>query len=446
MRLTLEEARELAARVVELTPAGEAEALILSSESALTRFANNHIHQNVAEHDTHVAVRAVLGKRIGVAATNRIDDTALRECCEKAVRFAAVAPEDADFPGLPLPSQLEARQSAYAATRSFDPPARARAASAMIEQSATRGLSAAGKVETHDSAVAVANSKGIDSAAEVTEVSATVLSMGPDSGSGWASFAEADSAKLAAEALGDQAATLAERSARPVDLAPGKYAVVLAPEAVADIVGMLSYAGFSAKAVHEGRSFMSGHFGEKLLSEQVTIVDDALAPTAFGLTFDYEGVPKQRVALVESGVIRQPVTDSYWAAQAGLPNTGHALPAPNSFGPLPLNLVLAPGTAAIDELLSLVTYGVYVTRFHYVNVEEPMRAVLTGMTRDGTFLIEKGRLSSPVKNLRFTQSAVDALAAVQGVGNESVCIGGELGAIWVSPLLISSFEFTGQTA
>jgi predicted Zn-dependent protease len=223
--------------------------------------------------------------------------------------------------------------------------------------------------------------------------------------------------------------------------------VVLSPEAVADIVRFLGWYGMSAKAVEEGRSFMTGHMGERVLSSLLTIRDDALDATASGLTFDYEGVPKTPLTLIDAGVATAAVTDSYWAAKAGRPNTGHALPAPNSMGPLPLDLVMSPGDSSVEEMIASVERGVYVTRFHYVNIEDPVRATLTGMTRDGTLMIEGGRLTYPVRNLRFTQSAVDALAAVRAVGADVVALGEDDGmSVRVPALALDSFAFTGQTS
>jgi len=165
-----------------------------------------------------------------------------------------------------------------------------------------------------------------------------------------------------------------------------------------------------------------------------------------GTTFDFEGQPKLRVPLIERGVIGRPVTDSYWAAKLGVANTGHALPAPNTYGPMPANMELAAGNATIDELIGSVKSGVYVTRFNYVNVEDPVRVLLTGMTRDGTFAIENGKLGRPLKNLRFTQSAIDALASCEGVTRERTFVGTEEGASYAPALLLARFAFTGQTA
>ena len=441
-----EEARALARRAVELTEADEAEAVVISEASALTRFANNRIHQNVAEEDTHVSVRAVLGRRVGVASTNRADEDSLRACCAAAVAAASASPEDPAFPGLPEPEPVPLLDDrASEATRAFDADSRADAVAAIIGQSVDRGLTAAGSVQNATRSTAVANSKGIDVAMATTDARATVLSMGPESGSGWSSWTGTDASQLAADALGDEAATLAERSANPGDLEPGEYAVVLGPEAVADIVEFLAYTGFSAKAYEEGRSFMSGNLEAGLGSEFVTIVDDALADEAMGITFDYEGCPKLRVPFFEYGEVIRPVTDSYWAAVSGWPNSGHALPAPNTFGPYPLNLAWEPGESTIDELIASVKRGVYVTRFHYVNVEDPKTVLLTGMTRDGTFLIEDGRLTRPLRNQRFTQSAIDVLYWTSGVTRERGFYGSDETFSLVPGILVDKFKFTGQT-
>ena len=445
MLMTPDDAQALARKAVSMTAADSAEALVAAESSALTRFANNRINQNVAEENALVSVRAVLGKRIGVASTNRLDDASLQAACDAAVRAARIAPEDPSFPGLPGPNAVRNVNRSVQATREFDAEARAATVGAIVAQSSSRGLSAAGKVRVAEHTIAVANSLGVDVGQTLTGAQSTVLSSGADTGSGWASFLDADASKLAPEALGAQAADLAERSANPGDLDPGEYTVVLAPEAVADIMDFLAYVGFSAKAYHEGRSFMSNHIDDRVMSEQVSIIDDALASHAMGITFDYEGQPKRRVPMIEYGVAIKPVTDSYWAAKTGWDNTGHALPAPNPYGPMPLNMEVAPGTASIDELIGSVKRGVYVTRFHYVNVEDPISVLLTGMTRDGTFMIEGGKLTRPLKNLRFTQSAVSALYWCEAATKERKFVGTEEGASFVPGLLIAKFAFTGQT-
>ncbi len=444
--LTSDQARDLARRAVSLTHADEAEALVSAESTALTRFANNRISQNVSEDNVTVSVRAVVGTRVGVASTNHIDDASLAACCDAAVAAARIAPADPGFPGLPEPGEAPAAAvRASDATRAFGAEARAEAVRAIVEPSLSLRLTAAGTVQAAEHCIAVANSRGVDVGMPMTGLRSTVLSMG-DTGSGWGSFLDTDASRLDAAALGEEAAHLAVRSANPTDLEPGVYPVVLAPECVADLMDFLGYVGFSAKSFTEGTSFLSDKLGEMVMNELVTITDDALSPWAMGLTFDYEGVAKQRVPLIERGIAMQPVYDSYWAARAGRPNTGHALPAPNSYGPMPLNLAMEPGDATMESLIGGVERGVYVTRFHYTNVEDPVPVTLTGMTRDGTFLIENGRLTRPLKNLRFTQSAVDALASCEGVTAERRFVGTEEGASFVPGVMLRRFAFTGQTA
>ena len=446
MTLSVQEARELAKRVVALTAADAAEVLVAAESSSLTRFANNRITQNVSERNAQVSIRAVSDNRIGVASTNRLDDESLRATADSAVRAAAISPRDPSFPGLPGPVPVADIRRAAEATRAFDAEARAAAVGAIVAQSISRGLTVAGTVRAAEHTIAVANSLGVDVGQALTGAQATVLSMGKDTGSGWASFLGTDASLLPAEALGSHAADLALRSADPGSLDAGSYAVVLAPEAVSNILDFLAYTGISAKAFSEGRSFLSDKLGTKIASDLVSIADDALAPHAMGTVFDYEGQPRRRVQIIDRGVAVEPVTDSYWAAKLSRPNTGHALPAPNAWGPMPMNLEMAAGDASLDELIGSVTHGVYVTRFHYVNVEDPITVTLTGMTRDGTFLIENGRLTRPLKNLRFTQSAIEALAHCEGVTRERQFVGTGEGATFAPGLLLGRFAFTGQTS
>ena len=438
------DAQALAVRAVSLTASDEAEAIVMSSDSALTRFADNRIHQNVAEHDTTISIRAVLGTKTGSASTNRMDEESLSACAAAAVAAAAASPADPAFPGLPEPRPATMGENDFEAV-GFGPVERAEAVRSIVEQSAVRGLTAAGTIALSTDTVAVANSHGVDVATKISAIRATVLSSGEGAGTGWASHFTPSTVGFDPAAIGDEAATLALRTTNPTDLPPGDYTVVLAPEAVADIVDFLGYVGFSARAYAEGRSFMSEKLGQRIMSDAITIVDDALSPESCGLSFDFEGQPKQRVTLVDSGIASTPVTDSYWAARTGLPNTGHALPAPNSIGPLPRDMQVAAGDATLDSLIRSIDKGVYVTRFHYVNVEDPVPVTLTGMTRDGTFLIENGRLTHPLKNLRFTQSAISALSSVHGVTEERRLFQTMLGSALVPGLMIEKWAFTGQT-
>jgi PmbA protein len=440
--------QELAAALLEATQragADQAEAIVVAVDDALTRFAGNRIHQNVTATDTDMQVRAVVGSRVGVASTNRTDISGIAACAAAAVDSARRAPADPDFPGLPEPRPVVPVDRECAATLAFDATARADAVAALIEPTSYEGGVAAGGIACQHSLVAIANSLGVSAAMPRTGVRATVLATGIGGGTGWASFTGCDVSGLDAAALGKFAADTARRSADPIDLEPGTYSVVLAPEAVADIVQFIGWTGFGAKAVEEGRSFMSGKVGQRVTSEMITMYDDALSSWSTGLTFDYEGQPKTRVTLLDRGVAVQPVTDSYWAVKTGRPNTGHALPAPNAMGPAPIDMELAPGDAEPAEMVAAVKYGLYVTRFHYVNVEDPTKVTLTGMTRDGTFLIEDGTVTRPVRDLRFTQPMIEALGTTLAVSKERLLVGGsDDPAVLVPYLLLDKFAITGQ--
>jgi predicted Zn-dependent protease len=267
--------------------------------------------------------------------------------------------------------------------------------------------------------------------------------MGPGGGTGYSEQAAVDATTIDATAVGRQAAHTARGSADAVALDAGEYPVVLNEYAVVDLLDMLGYLGFSALAVQEERSFVE--IGKRIGSELVTIVDDGRDPAGLPMAFDYEGVAKRRVALLEAGVCAGVVYDSQTAARDGVTSTGHGLPAPNPYGPFPLNQSMAAGTTPRNELLAGMGRGLLVTRFHYTNPVHPKLAIVTGMTRDGTFLVEDGKVVGPVRNLRFTQSYLEAIAAVSAVTQERKTLKGFLGGAVVPALRLDAWTFTGTT-
>jgi predicted Zn-dependent protease len=422
----------------------EAEVLVMAEDSALTRFANSEIHQNVAESNIAVNLRFVDGKRVGVASTGRTDAEGLRSLAERAAAIARQTAEQDDWAGLPAPRPIHSVPAAFsAATALATPEQRAQAARAVIAQADEQGVVAYGSFSTGVDTTAVANSKGIRAAAARTGSQLLTVSMGPDGGTGYAEACAVNASTIDAVAIGREAATKARASANPVAIEPGEYPVVLEEVAVVDILDMLGYLGFSALAVEEERSFFEPD--RRIGSELVSIWDDGEDPAGLPMAFDYEGVAKQRVSLVERGVCRGIVHDAGTAARAGVVSTGHGLPAPNPYGPFPLNMFMAPGDASRDELIGGLERGLLVTRFHYTNPVHPKLAIVTGMTRDGTFLVEGGRIVGPVRNLRYTQSYLDALAGVEAVGRERRLLKGFLGGAVVPALRIAAWTFTGAT-
>jgi predicted Zn-dependent protease len=422
----------------------EAEALVMAEDSSLTRFANSEIHQNVSETNSLVNLRVVIGKRVGVASSGRTDPEGLRTLAETAASIARVVEELEDWGGLPSPTEVQPVAAAYSkATADASPEFRAAGARAVISAADAAGVTAFGSFSTSLESTAVANSKGIRVAGSRTVAQLITVSMGPEGGSGYAEGASVDASTIDAGALGREAAEKARATADAIAVAPGDYPVVLEEYAVVDLLDMLGYLGFSALAVQEERSFVE--LGKRVGSELVTITDDGRDPAGMPMAFDYEGVAKQRVELMDRGVCKGVVYDSQTAARDGVRSTGHGLPAPNPWGPFPVNMAMAPGASSRDDLIRGLDRGLLVTRFHYTNPVHPKLAIVTGMTRDGTFLVEDGRIVAPVKNLRYTQSYLEAVAGTKAVASERKTLRGFLGGVVVPALRIDNWTFTGGT-
>ena len=441
------DALDLAERALVLAEAAgatEVEALVMTEDAALTRFASSQIHQNVAETNVQVNLRFVSGKRVGVASSGRVDDEGLRRLAENAAAIARVVEELPDWAGLPEPTPVDEVPASYAtATATASPELRAEGVRAVIGAADAAGVTAYGSFSTGTETIAVANSKGIRSGGTRTVAQLLTVSMGPGGGTGYAEQAAVDATTIDAAAIGRESAEKARATADAVALEAGDYPVVLEEYAVVDLTDMLGYLGFSALAVEEERSFVE--IGKRVGSDLVSVVDDGRDPAGLPMGFDYEGVAKQRVPLLEAGVCRGVVHDAQTAAHAGVRSTGHGLPAPNTYGPFPINQLMAAGTTPRDELIAGLDRGLLVTRFHYTNPVHPKLAIITGMTRDGTFLVEGGRIVGPVRNLRFTQSYLDALGAVSAVSRERKTLKGFLGGAVVPALRIDGWTFTGTT-
>jgi PmbA protein len=422
----------------------EAEVLVMTEDAALTRFANSQIHQNVAETNVVVNLRFVVGTRVGVASSGRTDEEGLKRLAASAAAIARVVEELPDWAGLPEPTPIEEVVEAYSpATAAASPELRADGVRAVIAAADAASVTAYGSFSTGTETTAVANSKGIRAGGTRTVAQLLTVSMGPGGGTGYAESASVDATAIDAAAIGRESAEKARATANAVAIDAGDYPVVLEEYAVVDLLDMLGYLGFSALAVQEERSFVE--LGKRIGSELVTIVDDGRDPAGLPMAFDYEGVAKQRVPLLERGICAGVVYDAQTAAKDGVASTGHGLPAPNPYGPFPLNGVMAAGEASREALIGGLDRGLLVTRFHYTNPVHPKLAIITGMTRDGTFLVEDGRIVGPVKNLRFTQSYLDAMAGVVAVARERKTLKGFLGGVVVPALRLEGWTFTGTT-
>jgi len=420
----------------------ETEAVYFGTKSALTRFTLNRIHQNMARDDAEIQIRVIIDGREGTFTTNQLTSDGLHQAFHAARKIALSGPRCENFPGLPRGRKSIEFENISPATLRCTPAKRAELVKKIIKAAKKAGTEAAGALSTRTSTLAVANSSGIRSYQKTTMAE---LNFVPSRGelSGYAYWAGADIDELPLAALAKEAVVAAAFPKKPVSLTPGAYRVVLSPYAAGNLLKLLALIGFGAKSYLEKRSFMVKKRGKPVASEMITIYDDGRDPAGLPSSFDYEGVLKKKVYFIRKGIAADLVHDSKTAARAGVRNTGHALPSPNVFGPFPGNLFVSPGKTPQGQLLKGIRRGIYITRFHYVNIVEPIETVMTGMTRDGTFLIENGEIAAPVRNLRFTQNILEALKRVEAVGRERRILSGNSGTIFSPAMRIGKFQFTG---
>lgn len=348
------ELKRVADQVLAASRADETGVLILAQDAQLTRFANSYIHQNVAERDRAVRIRAVVGKRTGVASTNDLTAESLAAAVERAARSAQLQPESPDL--LPAPAPAARVPAFVEATASYTPEARAHGAGIICRLAQEAGLSAAGAFSTGASELLVANSRGLFAYRAGTLADLNMVIMGADS-SGYASRTDLEVTKIDAEAAGREAVDKALRSRAPREIPAGVYPVLLEAYAVEDMLAYMGYMGFGALAVQEGRSFLGGRFGQQIVDPRISIWDDGLDPAGIPSPFASEGTPKRRVDIIKDGVAAGVVYDRQTAGREGKESTGHGLPAPNTMGPLPGNLFMAPGAATREEMLHAIGRG-----------------------------------------------------------------------------------------
>ncbi|HXA27804.1 MAG TPA: metallopeptidase TldD-related protein [Candidatus Angelobacter sp.] len=442
-----EECLQLADTVLSRIPSGSAaEVIIEDVDSSLTRYALNAIHQNVAETGLRMRLRLLREGRVGVA-TMRGDmqGDAVDRLLQAAEDARRMTPVHEDQPPLPDPAHAQLRDGAAAAawsddTASCTPEQRADAVAVVVGAASARGLQAFGAMETSARQIVIANSNGVRQDARTSVARLTAVVRG-DAGAGYGDRCAAGIGDVSAEALAAEVVDTASRNQHATRLDPGDYEVVLSPYAVADMLDHLAWSSFGALAKQEGRSFMRP--GERLMSESVTIRDDAHDLAGLPFPFDWEGVTARPVTFVENGVCRDFVYDTPTALVDTTGSTGHALPMPNTDGPLPMHVVMDGGSCGRDELIGEVRRGLYVTRFWYVRDVHPLRTIITGMTREGTFLIEDGRVGRPVADLRFTQSICGALADVRGISRERSLEVPDEGSATLAPWLhLGHFHFS----
>lgn len=428
--------------ILSQVSADQCELVFSKTSSGLTRFARNHIHQGTQTETRSLNIRVVLDGRPGSFSTDRFDQDSLAMAIDQACRIALASPAAQRKPALPAEQPLSDSSDYYEVTARAIPADRALVIQQMTGIAAAKGIELSGAISTSENTLCIVNSKGTQSYQEYTVANLNVIASKGHL-TGYSNWIGADLAEMPYEQLTVEAMQLADYPYEPAAVPPGTATVILDSYAAGSLMGYLGYLGFGAKAFLEGRSFMTRDIGKKVCSSKLTLWDDPAAAGMITRRFDYEGVEAKKVLLINEGVAENVVTDSVTCTTVEKENTGHALPMPNESGPLPQSLVLAPGKASLQEMIRGTREGIYVRKLHYVNVVEPLSTVLTGMTRDGTFLIRDGELAMPVRSLRFTQNLLQAMSNVLQVGGERRLVPSCCGPALVPPLKIRSFHFTG---
>lgn len=439
--------KHIAKTVLSVSKADETEMVIIASNMGLTRFANNQVHQNLERKNINVNLRVVKDKKIGVASGNlnfwqeKLAKKDLKRIVDQALMIAKSQKPDPHFVSLPGPAKYPQIKSFSERTVSFSSQDRAKQVGKVIKQAETRKLLAYGAIQTGVNEIAVANSNGVFAYFPETYSSLNITMMGRGR-SGYASQISPRIEEIQPEKVAQKSAQKVSLGTEPAEVPPGKYEVILEPPAANQMLLYLAYLGFGGRSFHEGRSFLSGKLGKKVMGDNITIWDDALDIIGFPVPFDFEGVPKKKLFLLKQGIAKNIAYDSYLAAKYGQKPTGHGLLAPNTLDALAGHLRVKPGEKSALQLISEVKHGILVSRLWYVNAHHH-NLVITGLTRDGTFLIEKGEIVAPIKDMRITQSIPEALSKVTGISKEVKVEESWTGANLVPVLRITDFNFTG---
>jgi len=441
VKLNRSDCQEILERALKSSKADETQVVLFNYSSALTRFANNGIHQNVAEEGVQLTVRVVLGQKMAKATTSRLDRASIRRVVEVACRLARLAPEE-QLPKLPGPQRYPRLQRSDARTAKLPPLQRAKGVEKAVKLVKARSLNSAGFLSNQVTTTAMANSNGLFVYDRHTQAEFSITVLAQDS-SGWAKGSAPAVDELSFEEMAERGIQKAILGQGPKDLEPGAYTVILEPAAVADLLSFMAY-DFGGLSVYLKRSFLTGKVSTRLFGENVSITDDAAHPVQMGLPFDGDGLPRKRVVLVDRGVIKNLVYSLTTAKKVGLEATGHGLFLEP--GDIPMNMVMEGGKATLDEMVASTERGLLVTRFWYIREVNPTQKILTGMTRDGTFYIHNGRIQHGVKNLRFNQGLVEMLQNVEMMGKAVRASGEEhYGCMVMPPMKIREFSFTGKT-
>ena len=430
-------------RLGKIAGADETEVHLDETIEALTRFANNAIHQNVAEHGITVSVRTVVDGRTARATTNRLDQDSLRTAVESSLQLAHSQPRNRNVLPMPGKQRYLSVQRFSSETAALNAEARARAVKQASDLAVRNGQVAAGIFSSGQSRLALGNSRGLFAIHRQTHAEFSVT-MQDDPAASWGKANSGDVRKIDPQALAKRASQKASTAKDAKELLPGKYTVILEPAAVLDLVGFLFY-DFAATALEDQRSCLNKRMGKQLFGKNISIMDDVYHPFQLGAPFDGEGMPRQRVSLVEKGVPKNLVYSRASAKKAGKKPTGHGFGLPNEYGEAPMNLVFGGGDSSVEKMVAGTERGLLVTRVWYIREVDPYEKIMTGMTRDGLFLVENGKVTTAVRNFRFNQSLIELLQNVQELGPSVRTTAEEAFEMVVPAMKVTGFHFTEPT-
>jgi len=413
---------------------------ITSSNNGTTRFANSEISQNIAISDTSVSLTVYDGKKEATCSTNVLTDEGLKQLANDAEAMLAFVPEG-EYEAFPMSQELVGeRVSTGELAAAFDATARA----AYIKEGVSYvkdGFTAAGALILNQQAIAVGNSEGAFRYAAYDQVKFNTVVTHTDGTAGAGEVCSyTKSPDIAAEFKKAQATATAAMGAVSPEL--GAHTVVLSPLAFADLVGFMGYM-LGADSIEDGTSFAIGKMGQQLFGKNLTLMDDVNCPCSMPVFFDYEGTPRSKVTLVDKGMVSSVLYDNKLSAKHSAKNTGHAY-TNKGRGGFPLNLQVLGGEQSLDEIIASTDKGIFINEFHYTNFVNPKTLQLTGLTRNGTFLIENGKLTTPIATVRFTESLLDAFNAITAISKERTLVAGYMGATLAPAARIEGFHFTSK--
>ena len=421
--------------------------MINSAKDALTRFGENEITQNVSQEMTSAEILLIRDKKVSKVSVDDLSDENINKVIQKASSLLDFQEEQEHIPDFPVHEIISDSNDNFVKDMdSISPDKRSDIVKDFVQICKQDQLLASGTVSDENNSITLASTEGLFTYHEYTRGEFTATAMDDNGYSGWGSISEKSYDIKKIKELQDNIVKKALLSKDPVEIEPKEYTVILEPAAVSDLFLFLSYVGLSTQGYFQGTSPFSGKLGEKILSERLDVTDDFSHPQNPGFPFDFEGVRKQRLSLIEKGVLKNIPYDLKWAEKKGESSTGHGFPFPNTMGPLCGNLVIAPGESSLEEMIAKTEDALLITHFHYTNIINPNDITITGMTRDGVYQIRDGKITNAVKNMRFTESVIKALNSIECISSDQIFQSAFFGGGFVLPAMkINNFRFSSKT-